>query len=1052
MPDNVFWSKCVHNMLRTVIFVMSDFRFSVSMRFQRTIYNFLVILAGLLVTSSFNFMTGPVVPRAERIDPPFLDTNNAWVDSIYESLSKDERIAQLFMVRAYSNKGDEHVESILKLIKKYNIGGLCFFQGGPVRQVNLTNLYQATARTPLMVAQDFEWGLGMRLDSTLSYPRQMMLGAIQDEKIIYQMGLDIAAQMKSIGVHMNLAPVLDVNNNPRNPVINSRSFGEDVQNVSLKGIAYFNGLQDGGVLCTAKHFPGHGDTESDSHYTLPVIPHGKKRLWSTELYPFQEAINVGLAGVMTAHLHLPALDSTTNLASSLSRNIVTGILKEEMGFKGLIVTDALDMAGADEYHNPGDLEALAFEAGNDMLLIPSDIGRAISTIRKKIRKGEISWGRVEESCKKILAAKYWVGLPDIQPLETGKLYEDLHRNEYRLTQSRLVQASLTLVQNKGDILPVMRLDTLKLATVAIGSTVKNNFQEYIDLYVPATHFNIRRDTTADAYIKLLNRLDSFNLVIAGVHNTDMRVSRNYGITENSVLFLNMLSRLKPTIACVFANPYSLGGSSFGDQFAGLLMCYEDTELAQKICPQLIFGGIPASGRLPVSSGKSYKSGAGITSIGNYRLRYGLAEEAGIDSRQLYKADSIALDAIQQKVMPGCQILAARDGLVFYHRAFGHHTYARKVSVKKTDLYDVASITKIASTLPVLMQLTEEGKFDVNDSLKKYMPALDTCDKGDLVIKDILTHQARLTPFIPFYHSTIEPLNADEPLISRKFSWKYPFRLSNHIFLNKNLSYVDSVYAREYSDDFPVQVAENLYINKTYRDSILLWIVNSELLKRREYLYSDLGYYFFHRIIEDITGIPIEEYISDHLFNPLGAHYTGYLPLQRFSKSSIVPTENDLVFRRQLLQGYVHDPGAAMLGGVACHAGIFSNVNDLAKIMQMYLNSGSYGGEQFIDPAVLNLYNSSPNLRNGNRRGLGFDKPEMDYEKEGPTCQCVSASSFGHSGFTGTLAWADPESGIIYVFLSNRIHPDQDNPKLVEMNVRTKIQEVFHRAILNKKIN
>ncbi len=328
MPYNVFSSKCVHKRLRTLIFVMSDFRFSPSMRFQRTIYNFLVILASLLITSSFHFLPEPLASQKERIDPPFLDSNNAWVDSVYESLSRDERIAQLFMVRAYSNMDQEHVESILKLIKKYNIGGLCFFQGGPMRQVNLTNLYQAAAKTPLMISQDFEWGLGMRLDSTLVYPRQMMLGAIRDEKIIYQMGLDIAAQMKSIGVHLNLAPVMDVNNNPGNPVINSRSFGEDVQNVSLKGIAYLKGLQDGGVLCSAKHFPGHGDTESDSHHTLPVIRHNRERLWSTELYPFQEAIKQGLTGVMTAHLHLPALDSTANLASSLSKNIVTDILKE----------------------------------------------------------------------------------------------------------------------------------------------------------------------------------------------------------------------------------------------------------------------------------------------------------------------------------------------------------------------------------------------------------------------------------------------------------------------------------------------------------------------------------------------------------------------------------------------------------------------------------------------------------------------------------------------------------------------------------------------------
>jgi beta-glucosidase-like glycosyl hydrolase/CubicO group peptidase (beta-lactamase class C family) len=1019
------------------------------MRFRWTIHIYLVILTSLLLTSSFNFRPGPVIPQPGQKEPPFLDTGNAWVDSVYESLSMEERIAQLLMVRAYSNQGPEHVESILEMIRQFNIGGLCFFQGGPARQVKLTNLYQSHAKTPLLIAQDFEWGLGMRLDSTLSYPRQMMLGAVQEEEWIYQMGLDIAFQMQRIGVHMNLAPVLDVNNNPLNPVINSRSFGEDVRNVSRKGIAYFKGLQDGGVLCTAKHFPGHGDTESDSHHTLPVIRHGRERLRATELPPFQEAIREGLSGVMIAHLHLPALDSTANLASSLSADIVTGLLKGEMGFKGLIATDALDMAGADQFQKPGDLEALAFEAGNDLLLIPSDINRAISAIRKKIRNGQISPDRLEESCKKILAAKYWAGLDRVRPLSTDNLQEDLHRSEYRMTQSRLVKSALTLVENKGDILPLMDLDTLKLATVAIGSTDINSFQEYIDLYLPARHFNIRKDAPAVDYIQLMNGLDSFNLVIAGVHNTDMRVSRDYGIMENSVLFLNMLSRLKPTIACVFANPYSLDRSSFGDRFAGLLMCYEDTELALQACPQLIFGGIPARGKLPVSSGRIFALGAGINTTGGHRLSYGLPEEAGMDAGQLYRVDSLAQDAIRQKAIPGCQVLAARNGLVFYHKAFGHHTYAERVPVKKTDLYDIASITKITSTLPILMQLTEKGKFDVEDSLKNYLPSLDSNGKGDLVIREILTHQAGLFPFIPFYYSTIEPMDPSESLISRKMSWRYPFRLSNHTFLNRNLTYVEGVYADAFSDDFPIQVAEDLYLNKTYMDSLWDWIVHSEMLRKKEYQYSDLGYYFLHRIIEEITGVPMEEYIREFLFDPLGAGNMGYLPLQRLPKTAIVPTENDLVFRRQVLQGYVHDQGAAMMGGVASHAGVFSHANDLAKIMQMYLNGGSYGGRQFIDPEVLDLFNSTPNLKKGNRRGIGFDKPEMDYDEEGPTCQCVSPSSFGHTGFTGTMAWADPEPGMLYIFLSNRIHPDQDNPRLVEMNVRTKIQEVFHTAVLNE---
>ena len=979
------------------------------------------------------------------LDPPFLDEGSQWVDSVYASLSKDERIAQLFMVRAYSNRGEEEAASIQKLIERYNIGGLCFFQGGPVRQAILTNRYQAAASTPLLVAQDAEWGPAFRLDSTMAYPRQMTLGALNNEEDIREMGREVAEQLRMIGVNMNLAPVLDVNNNPRNPVIGSRSFGEDVGNVSRKGIAYIRGMQEGRLLTVAKHFPGHGDTDQDSHLTLPLIRHSAERLRNTELVPFRQAIRQGVTGVMTAHLEVPALDSTPHLPSSLSYPIVTGILKQELGFRGLIITDALDMAGAGRDYAPGELEVRALEAGNDILLISPDPGRGITAIKREIRRGNLSWDRVEESCRKILAAKYWTGRG--QPVKTDSLFERLNENRYRVTRSRLYQGALTLLENRTDILPLRRLDTLRVATVVIGDTLPNGFQHSVDLYLPSKHFNISRDATARSYLELLAKLDSFNLVLAALCNTDMRASRDFGITENSVLFLNSLSTLMPTIVTVFASPYSLPRFEFGEQLQALLMAYEDNDLVGSLAAQLIFGGITAEGKMPVSAGDHYPAGYGLTTWAPTRLRYGLPEEAGMDSHMLYRIDSLALDAIHAKAIPGCQILAARNGLVFYNKCFGYHTYRRKDTVRWDDLYDIASVTKIVSSLPVLMKLTQEGRFSVDDSLGRYLPYLDTCDKGNLLIRDVLSHQAGLQPWIPFYYSTLEPMDADEDLLSSTLSSEYPFRLAGHIFLNKNLEYVDGVYSKLPSEQYPVQVARDMYMNRDWLDSIMVRIIRSPLREKKEYLYSDLGYYLLFPVMEKLTRKPLEQYVQENFYGPLGADFTGYLPLKRFPLERIVPTENDLFFRRQLLQGYVHDPGAAMMGGVAGHAGIFSNANDLAKIMQMYLNGGKYGGTDFIADTIIDRFNTCIHCEDGNRRGIGFDKPEMDYEKEGPTCQCVSPESFGHTGFTGTFVWADPETGILYVFLSNKINPDQDNPRLVEMDVRTNIQQVLHDAII-----
>lgn len=1010
---------------------------------------FLALLPVILLSVSFN----PVIPVREKtypVDPPFLDSASRWVDSVFNSLSLDEQIAQMIMIAAYSNRGPEHQEEISEIIKKDEIGGIVFFQGGPVRQAAMTNHFQSISKTPLMIALDAEWGLGMRLDSTLTYPRQMMLGAILDNSLIYEMGRDIALQLKRIGVSVNFAPVVDINNNPANPVINSRSFGEQIENVVQKGIAYMSGMQDNGLLCSAKHFPGHGDTDSDSHFTLPVIPHGRDHLDNTELVPFRECISHGITGMMVAHLHVPALDSTPDCASSLSGKIINGLLREELGFKGLVFTDALNMKAVSERFEPGELAIRAALAGNDILVMPPDVKEAIRAIKREVRRGNIPRNEIEQRCKRILLAKKWVGLDHYQPVDIEGIYDDLNNNSFKLLQTRLVENALTLLVNDQDLIPLKRMDTLKIASLAFGEDTMNNFQQYLELYKDVKHFQVSNNIAEIRKDSLLNLLEPFNLVIVGIHHTDMRIGRKYGITDETIKLIEQIASRKDLILNVFANPYSLSRFSNTEQFRVLIMGYEDNPMTQCFAAQLIFGGISALGKLPVSVHGIFKAGDGISTPDVIRLKYSLPESVGIDSRLLYKIDSIALDGIRVKAFPGCQILAARNGTVFYHQSFGYQAYDKKRPVRLTDMYDVASVSKITGTLPSIIRLVDRGLLDIDGKLSDYLPWLDTCDKGELIIKDILTHCSGLRAWIPFYYHTLETMDPDDSLLSNKLSPRYPFCLSEGAYLNKNLRYVENAYSDEFSEDFPYQVAEGMFMNRIYMDSINYWIYNSELSGEKKYVYSDLGLILSQQVIEEITDTCIYSYVYNNYFKKLGTNLTGYLPLQKFPKDRIAPTENDIYFRRQLLQGYVHDPGTAMLGGIAGHAGVFSNANDLAKIMQMYLQKGMYGGMRFFSDSTFDMFNSCPYCAEGIRRGIGFDKPELDPEKEGPGCKSISPESFGHSGFTGTFVWADPESGIVYIFLSNRVHPDQDNEKLYNMNIRPAIQQVIYDARMDIK--
>lgn len=959
-------------------------------------------------------------PQKASISPSFL-TPNSWADSVLKTMTLDEKIAQLLMVAAYSNKDAKHVREIDSLVTKYKIGGLIFMQGGPVRQAELYNRYQQKSKIPLLISIDGEWGLAMRLDSVVKYPWQMTLGAIQDNNLIYQMGVDIGKQCQRLGIQVNFAPVVDINVNPKNPIINARSFGENKNLVADKGVAYMKGMQSVNVLANAKHFPGHGDTDTDSHKALPIINHTKERIDSIELFPFKSLIAEGLASMMVAHLFIPAYDSSALTATTLSKSVVTHLLKDSLKFDGLVFTDALNMKGVSSFHSPGYVDVKALLAGNDVLLFSENVPAAITEIKCAVEFGEIDSTEIEKRCLKILKAKAWAGLDKYQAISTKNLIADMNKKEYELLNQQLYESALTVIQNKNNFLPIERLDTQSIASLVIGDGEYQEFQQTLSYYNQVTPFYTSEIIKSNKQL-FVDTVKNYNTVIISLHNSDKHPWKKYKLSTETFQLITEISKTKRVILVDFMNPYSLMDFPELENVNSIVLAYQNNKYTNIAVAELIFGAIGANGKLPVSISSKFKVGTGleIKSIG--RFIYTQPEFAGISESDLFSIDSLALKGIKEKAYPGCQVLVAKNGKVIYNKSFGYHTYENKIAVNNNTIYDIASITKIASTLLGAMHLQDQEKFSLDSKLGDYLPELipDTSEYFNLSLREILAHQAGLKSWIPFYQSTLYHGNPDSV-----------------------------IYCKDSSEFYPHRVAEGLYISKFYTDILYKKILNTPL-QEKKYVYSDLGYYFLLKIVEKLSEQKLNNYVGS-IYTQLGMSTTGYNPRNRFSLDRIPPTENDKVFRKQLIQGDVHDPGAAMLGGVGGHAGLFSNANDLAKLMQMYMNRGTYADKRFLKEETVAEYTKCQYCVTGNRRGAGFDKPTID-GSSGSSCNCVSFLSFGHTGFTGTIAWADPDEDLVYVFLSNRTFPDAENKKLANMNIRTDIQQVIYDAIRknNKK--
>lgn len=970
-------------------------------------------MKNLLLVGVAIFLCFPVISQERNplIVKDDFQNQKKWVDSIYENMTIQEKMGQLFMVDIFSSDPKAKIDKIKDLISNYHIGGIIFSKGGPMRQAKLNNEFQNLAKVPLMIGMDAEWGLAMRLDSTYAFPWNMTLGAITDNKIVEKVGKRIGEQSKRLGVHINFAPVVDINTNPKNPIIGNRSFGEDKENVTAKALAFMKGMQSAGIMGSAKHFPGHGDTDKDSHKTLPTIDFSRERLDTLELYPYRRLINEGLNSVMVAHLNVPALESQYNYPSSLSSKIVTQLLKEELGFNGLIFTDALNMKGASNFKNPGEIELAAFLAGNDVLLIPEDVPKAMDFLVAAYEGEVITEKRLASSVKKILYAKYKVGLDHYKPVNTTYLVENLNTiNDDTLYEEAMANA-LTVIKNNRAILPIKDLQKKNIAYINMGDDSGEDFLNELKKYGKVTWV---KATSLDEYIL---KLKEFNYVIIGFHKSNDNPWKKFEFSDKELVWLYEIARTNTVILDVFARPYAMLDLKTTANFEGVIMSYQNSKISQQLSAQLIFGAREAKGKLPVSLGEDFPLNTNFNTKTLRRLQYGTPESVGMNSYKLRKIDSLALKGIKDGMYPGAQILVARKGKVIYQKNFGYHEYDKKQEVKDSTIYDLASLTKILASLPMVMELVDKKELSLDTKLSEMLPEYKHSNKGNITVLQMLSHYARLKAWIPFFRNT---LNDKKNGVSSKY------------------------YSDIAGSDFNVKVAESLYMRRDYMDTIFNTIRESDLLPSLEYKYSDLPYYILKQYLERKFDKPMEIIVQENLYESLGANYTTYLPLSKFSKDNIPPTEQDNVFRNQKVQGYVHDQGAAMLGGVSGHAGLFSNSNDVAKIMQMYLWKGFYGGIRYFNPDVFEDFNKCYYCNKKVRRGVGFDKPQLG--NSGPTCGCVSMTSFGHSGFTGTFAWADPEEDIVYVFLSNRTFPDAENRKLIKSDLRSKIQAVIYEAI------
>lgn len=992
----------------------------------------------------------------------------AWVDSVLNTLSTEERVAQLFIYTIEPSDAKPNMDLLNKVVTHYKVGGLLFSGGMADKQAMLTNKAQELAKVPLLITFDGEWGLSMRLKNTPKFPRNMVLGCITDNALLYEYGTEMARQCKEMGVQVNFAPVADVNINPRNPVINTRSFGESPQLVAQKVVAYSKGLEHGGVLSVSKHFPGHGDTNVDSHKALPTLPFTKARLDSVELFPFKQVIKNNLGGIMVGHLCVPAIEPTAGLPSSLSKKIVQDLLIDSMGFEGLIFTDALVMKGT---AGQGNVCLKALQAGNDMVLTPPSIKREIDAIMSAIKQGTISEESITKKCRKVLTYKYMLGLSTTPQIELAGLTQRINTPESYDLIARLEMAAITVLKNKDGLLPLQKNKEKEVAIVTTGDSKKlQPFIDKLNEYVKTKVVTLRKEMNEAERNVMLNSLSNSSSVLIAINDTKPAAYQTLinAITAKKASTLLFFTPQKPMIQLAKAI----------ESANAVILAHSDSKAVQAQCAAIIMGYAKANGRLSAGVGKLFKRGDGITlqplsvapwqsdevsaTLAQSTLRMTMPAlrvveptatvqmpffpKTDVDAKlfkKLAAIDTIALEGIKKGAYPGCQIVVLKDGKALYDKSFGTHNGNNKLKVHDTDLYDVASLTKTSATLLALMKLYDEKRFKLTDRVSQHLPWLKNSNKANITIQELLYHQSGLPASISFFIDLIDKTSYNGNLFGAKRSSNHSVFLGRNTWGNPGFNFQEGMTSPIATDHHTIQICDSLWLDQSFTAQMRKKIIDAPLLSKR-YRYSDIGFLLLQNIVEELSDMPLDQYLTINFYQPMGLQRTGFLPLERVPKEEIVPSSYDNFYRKHVIEGFVHDESAALQGGVAGSAGLFSTAEEIAAIYQMYLDGGVWNGKRYLSEETVKRFTTSKSSIS--RRGLGFDKPDMKNPKGNPCADSAPKSVFGHTGFTGTCAWVDPQEKLVYVFISNRTYPDARNNKFLTLSIRPRIQQAIYDAI------
>lgn len=965
---------------------------------------------------------------------------NQWVDSVFNSLTPEGRVGQLIIAAVTPSGNDATRELVKRLVTQNLVGGLIYEESSIADQAAVTNLAQSLAAVPLMITIDGEWGLGMRLKEVPNFQRNLILGALDDDMLLYEYGREVARQCRRMGIHVNFAPVLDVNDNPLNPVIGDRSFGESPELVARHAIAFARGLEDGGVMAVGKHFPGHGSSSEDSHKTLPVINKSLQEINTCELVPFRRFIDSGLSGILTAHLLVPAIEGG-KAPTSLSPDCVGKLLRDDMGFEGLIFTDALNMKGATQMLK-GSACVNALLAGNDVLLMPENVGAEVSAVLHAVNSGVISQNVIDERCKKMLRYKYALQLTGPQHVNTANLVNDVNSSRATVLKRQLTAGSITVIKNNDNILPIHNLQSRHIAVATIGNDdgTASMFTRRCADYAEVKRFDLDKVGSASDLAEQLHD-GHFNTIIVEVGADD---------AANRAALNAVVKKCKNLIVVLTCKPYEIknyGAAVTNKHVKAVVLTYQNNKLAEDYAAQTIFGGNAAGGNLPVSlsfEGKKtrYDAGHGIHYPAT-RLGYSIPAEVGLDARLTAQIDSVCRLGVQQHAFPGCQVIVARHGKVVYKGSFGTIDYGSKVKVDDNTLFGLASVSKATGTISGVMKAFDDGKFDLDDKASQYIPGLRNGDKEDITFRDLLYHETGMPASLNMWQMMMDPKTYSGVLIAGAEDANHPIKVMNGAWGHKDAKLRTDILSTHKTDKFNIAIADGIWGGRVTYDSIMNRIYHAKLGKKK-YLYSCCNFSLLADAVQRMTHSPLNYYVNNYIFAPLGAYHTMYRPLSKFGRDDIAYTEVDTYLRRQHIHGYVHDELAAFSGGVQGNAGLFSNANDLAKLFQMWLNGGTYGGVRLLKASTVETFTTqkSPN----SHRGLGFDKPVIGDPDASNTCPEATPETFGHTGFTGTCFWVDPKNDMFYIFLSNRVCPTRNNPNFGRISARSHINTLIYRAI------